>query len=111
MIPDAECVKLVAEILSQLDIGDFVIKVSNQYEVIPIAALKVPEFLVSWEKYVGRSYCHSPRVGIDITLAETLTFLASSLKPLNRIKQNLTGSKILTSSTKFVFFGLIVKTR
>ena len=27
MLPDAECVKIVAEILSSLDIGDFVIKV------------------------------------------------------------------------------------
>ncbi|KAK3099260.1 hypothetical protein FSP39_001768, partial [Pinctada imbricata] len=30
MIPDAECVKLVAEILSQLDIGDFVIKINHR---------------------------------------------------------------------------------
>ena len=42
-------------------------------------------------------------------LAET--FSTSSLKPLNGIKQNLTGSKILTPSTKFVFFGPIGKTR
>lgn len=27
MVPDAECVKIVAEILSQLNIGEFVIKV------------------------------------------------------------------------------------
>ena len=27
MIPDAECVKVACEILSNLDIGDFVIKV------------------------------------------------------------------------------------
>ena len=33
------------------------------------------------------------------------------LKPLNGIQRNLTGSKILTSSTKFVFFGPIGKTR
>ena len=32
------------------------------------------------------------------------TFSTSSLKPLNRIQRNLTGSKISTSSTKFVFF-------
>ena len=32
-------------------------------------------------------------------------------KPLNRIQRNLTGSKILTSSTKFVFFGPIGKTK
>ena len=31
------------------------------------------------------------------------------MKPLNRIQQNLTESKFSTSSTKFVFFGLIQK--
>ena len=41
----------------------------------------------------------------------TFTFLTSSLKPLNRFQRNLTGSKISTSSTKFVFFGPIGKTR
>ena len=40
-------------------------------------------------------------------LAET--FSTSPLKPLNRIQRNLTGSKILMSSTNFVFFGLIGK--
>ena len=39
------------------------------------------------------------------------TFSTSPLKPLNRIQRNLTGSKISTSSTKFVFFGPIGKTR
>ena len=33
------------------------------------------------------------------------------LKALNRIQRNVTGSKILTYSTKFVFFGPIRKTR
>ena len=42
-------------------------------------------------------------------LAET--FSTSSLKPLNRIQRNLTGSKISTPSTKFVFLGPIQKTR
>ena len=42
-------------------------------------------------------------------LAET--FWTSALKPLNGIQRNLTGSKISTSSTKFVFFGPIGKTR
>ena len=42
-------------------------------------------------------------------LAET--FLTSPLKPLNGIQWNLTGSKISMSSTKFVFFGPIGKTR
>ena len=38
-------------------------------------------------------------------------FWTSSLKPLNGIQRNLTGSKISMSSTKFVSFGLIRKTR
>ena len=42
-------------------------------------------------------------------LAET--FSTSSLKRLNGIRRNLTGIKISMSSTKFVFFGLIRKTR
>ena len=42
-------------------------------------------------------------------LAET--FSTSPLKPLKGIQRNLTGSKISTPSTKFVFFGLIGKTR
>ena len=42
-------------------------------------------------------------------LAET--FSTSPLKPLNRIEQNLTRSKISMSSTKFVFFLPIRKTR
>ena len=42
-------------------------------------------------------------------LAET--FSTSPLKPLNGIQWNLTRSKISTPSTKFVFFGLIGKTR
>ena len=39
-------------------------------------------------------------------LAET--FSTSPLKPLNGIQGNMTGSKISTSSTKFVFFGPLV---
>ena len=41
-------------------------------------------------------------------LAET--FLTSLMKPLNGIQRNLTESKISTSSTTFVFYGLIQKT-
>ena len=51
------------------------------------------------EKQDGRPY---------LWLAETFS---TSLKPLNGIQRNLTRSKISTSSTKFVFFGLIGKTR
>ena len=45
----------------------------------------------------------------DLWLAETFT--TSPLKPLNGIQQNLSGSKIATSSTKFELFGPIRKTR
>ena len=38
-------------------------------------------------------------------------FSTSPLKPLNGIQRNLTGSKISTPSTKFVFFRAIGKTR
>ena len=39
------------------------------------------------------------------------TFRLRPLKPLKGIQRNLTGSKISTSSTKFVFFGPIGKTK
>ena len=39
----------------------------------------------------------------------SLLFSTSSLKSLDGIQRNLTGSKISTSSTKFVFFGPIGK--
>ena len=55
----------------------------------------------------GRSEKQDGRPGL--WLAET--FSTSPLKPLNGIQQNLTGSKISTISTKFVFFGRIGKTR
>ena len=45
----------------------------------------------------------------DLWLAET--FSTSPLQPLNRIQLNFAGSKISTSSTKFVFFRPIRKTR
>ena len=57
--------------------------------------------------FSGRSEKQDGRPGL--WLAET--FSTSPLKPLNGIQQNLTGSKISTSSTKFVFFGPIGKTR
>ena len=57
--------------------------------------------------FSGRSEKQDGRPGL--WFAET--FLTSSLKPLKGIQQNLTGRKISTSSTKFVFFGPIGKTR
>ena len=57
-------------------------------------------FSVRSEKQDGRP---------GLWLAET--FSTSSLKPLNRIQRNLTGSKISMPSTKFVFFGPIGNTR
>ena len=57
--------------------------------------------------FLGRSEKQDGRPGL--WLAET--FSTSPLKPLNGIHGNLTGSKISTSSTKFVFFRPIRKTR
>ena len=57
--------------------------------------------------FSGRSEKQCGRPGL--WLAET--FSTSPLKPLNGIQRNFTGSKISTSSTKFVFFGPIGKTR
>ena len=57
--------------------------------------------------YWGRSQKQDGRPGL--WLAET--FSTSSLKPLNGIQRNLTGSKLLTSSTKFLFFGPVGKKR
>ena len=79
---------------------------------------RLTEFKETWQEarsqrplpslcFLGRSEKQDGRPGL--WLAET--FLTSSLKPLNRIQQNLTGSKISTPSTKFVFFGPIGKTR
>ena len=51
--------------------------------------------------FLGRSEKQDGRPGL--WLAET--FSTSSLKPLNGIQWNLIGSKISTSSAKFVFFG------
>ena len=57
--------------------------------------------------FSGRSEDQDGRPGL--WLAET--FSTSPLKLLNGIQRNLTGSKISTSFTKFVFFGPIGKTR
>ena len=57
--------------------------------------------------FLGRSEKQDGCPGL--WLAET--FSNSPLKPSNRIQQNLTGSKISTSSTKFMFFRPIRKTR
>ena len=55
----------------------------------------------------GRSEKQDGRPGL--WLAET--FSTSSPKPLNGIQRNLSGSKISTASTKFVFIGAIGKIR
>ena len=76
------------------------------------------EFNETWQE--ARSQCPLPSLCFSgrlekqdgrpgLWLAET--FSTSPLKLLNGIQQNLTGSKISMSSTKFVFFGLIGKTR
>ena len=76
------------------------------------------EFNETWQE--ARSQCPLPSLCFsgrsekqdgrpDLWLAET--FSTSPLKPLNRIQRNLIGSKISKPFTKFVFFGLIGKTR
>ena len=76
------------------------------------------EFNETWQEARSqrplRSLCFSDRSEKQdgrpgLWLAET--FSTSPLKPQNGIQRNLTGSKISTSSTKFVFFGPIGKTR
>ena len=76
------------------------------------------EFNETWQEARSQrslqSLCFSGRSkkqdgGPGLWLAET--FSTSPLKPLNGIQRNLTGSKMSTSSTKFVFFGPIGKTR
>ena len=74
------------------------------------------EFIETWQEakslrplpslwFSGQSEKQNGRPGF--WLAET--FLTSSLKPLNGIQRNLTGSQISTSSTKFVFLGRLEK--
>ena len=57
--------------------------------------------------FSGRSEKQDGRPGLWLVW----TFSTSPLKPLNRIQRNLAGSKISTSSNKFVFFRPIGKTR
>ena len=79
---------------------------------------RLTEFNETWQEarsqrplpsfcFLGGSEKQDGRPGL--WLAET--FSTSPLKPLNGMQRNLTGSKISTSSTKFVFFGPIGKTR
>ena len=76
------------------------------------------EFDETWQKARSQptlqSLCFSDRLEKQdgrpgLWLAEISS--TSPLKPLNRIKTNLTGSKISMSSTRFVFFRPIGKTR
>ena len=79
---------------------------------------RLTEFNETWQEarsqcplpslcFWGRSEKQDGRPGL--WLAET--FSTSSLKPLKGIQRNLIGSKVSTSSTKFVFFRQIGKTR
>ena len=76
------------------------------------------EFIETWQEARSQRplpyLCFSGRSekqdgGPGLWLAET--FFTSPLKPLNGIQRNFTGSKVWMSSTKFVFFGPIGKTR
>ena len=68
-----------------------------------------PPFFSAPEPKAQVHYCDHALSVVRPSL--TFHILDSPLKPLNGIQRNLTGSKILTSSTKFVFFGPIGKTR
>ena len=57
--------------------------------------------------FSGRSEKQDGRPGLWLPA----TFLTSPLKPLNGIQRTLSGIKISTSSTKFVFFGPIGKNK
>ena len=76
------------------------------------------EFNETWQEARSQrplpSLCFSGRLEKQdgcpgLWLAET--FSTSLLKPLNGIQRNVTGSKISTASSRFVFFGPIGKTR
>ena len=84
----------------------------------PLLCNRWTEFNETWQEarsqcplpslcFSGRSEKQDGRPGL--WLAET--FSTSPLKPLNGIQRYLTGSKISTSSTTFVFFGPIGKAR
>ena len=64
---------------------------------------------VHYQVCVFRAQSEKTRLLPDLWFAET--FLTSPLKLQNGIQRNLTGSKISTSSTKFVFFGSIGKNK
>ena len=61
------------------------------------------EFKQSSTKFVFLGWSDNQERCPGLWLAKT--FLTSSLKLLNRIQRNLTGSKLSTSTTKFVFWG------
>ena len=76
------------------------------------------EFNKTWQE--ARSHCPLPSLCFSGRLEKqdgrpglwlAKTFSTSPLKLLNGIQRNLTGSKISMSSTKFVFFRSIGKTR
>ena len=56
----------------------------------------------------GQSCC---KRGGGVAFSEFARHISTSLKPLKGIQPNLTGSKISMSSTRFVFFWPIGKTR
>ena len=47
MLPDAECIKIVAEILTNLKLGDFVIKVSSRKSCFTLEVVEYLEFSMS----------------------------------------------------------------
>ena len=84
----------------------------------PLLLNRLTEFNETWQEarsqrplpslcFLGRSEKQDGHPGLWLAV----TFSTSPLKPGNGIQRNLTGCKISTSYTKFVFFGPIRKTR
>ena len=78
----------------------FLIQIFNAFIVLRWALVAL------WASCLGQSEKQDSRLGL--WFAETLS---TSLKQLNGIQRNMTGSKISMFSTKYVFFGPIGKTR
>ena len=99
-----------------------------QFHRQTLTIMKIDRGQIQFREYVftgtepwqqARSHCPLPSLCFSgrsekqdgrpcLWLVETFS---TSPKPLNRIQRNLTGSKISISSTKFVFFRQIRKTR
>ena len=95
-----------------LEIHSYIHALTNLAEIKNFMLVSLMRFFYVLEKYCTKNRSlKCSRRAYYAPFAVLRYIFTSSLKPLNGIQQNLTGSKILTSSTKFVFYGPIGKTR